>query len=524
MYNDCDNAVTAWSFCYLQRIVLVKKSSSIFIDADYSNVRVALLENNELAEFYIESSNTKKLVGNIYKGVVVNVLQGMQAAFVDIGLARNAFLYVGNTAIDRGELDRSDAVKIPDKLAIRQGDEIMVQVIKDEAGTKGARISDAVSLAGRFVVMTPTLDFIGVSRKITDEKVKERLYKLIETNRVDNCGFIVRTVAAEATKREIIAEMKSLYKLWITISQRYKSTAVRQPVYSEGDLVTRTLRDMLSSDVERIVVNSLDIYDDIRSHFNNGLAVFLDRLELYEGTDDLYKKYGIREKIDKLLDRKVWLSNGGYLIIDKTEALTVIDVNSGKYVGSAYLEQTVFEVNCQAAREIARQVRLRNIAGIIVIDFIDMEMQQNKQHVLKVLEESVASDRTKCKVLGMSALGLVEMTRKKIRNDISACLEDECPTCHGSGHILSLSSVINNIRTDLSELIAKHKPHTLIVGVNIEVFHKMFSGVMRRECENEWERVRIYIIADATFKRDDYQFRIENSRIITLPDSAKLLY
>lgn len=500
------------------------RKSSIFIDVDSSNVRVAMTENNELAEFYIESSSKKKLVGNIYKGVVVNVLQGMQAAFVDIGLEKNAFLYVGDMIIDRSELE-NHVIDIPEKLTIKPGDEIMVQVVKDEVGTKGARISSNISLPARSVVMTPTLNFFGVSRKIQDEKVREKLLKLVQDHAPKGCGFIIRTVAPEISKREILSEIKSLYKLWEAINQKFKTARPRELIYTEGDLVFRTVRDMLNSNIEHIITNSKEVYDTISEHLVKSLSVCADKLELYTGKTDMFKSYGIRQKIDMLLDRKVWLKSGGYLIIDKTEALTVIDVNSGKYTGNGtLLEDTVFEVNLEAAVEIARQIRLRNIGGIVVIDFIDMELNEHKEKLLQVLEESLSRDRTKCKVLGMTRLGLVELTRKKVRNDISSYLQDECTMCHGSGRIYSTSSVADRIRTDLMDLFATLNPPAVTVTVNPEVMTKVFTGAFSKECETIWAGKRIYMIPDERLSREIYRIQAEKDKILTLPDTARLVY
>jgi ribonuclease G len=502
----------------------LSKNSSIYIDVNSNNVCVAMIENDELAEFYIESSSQKKLVGNIYKGVVVNVLAGMQAAFVDIGLEKNAFMYVGDMVFDRAELQNHE-INIPEKLTISPGDEIMVQVVKDEVGTKGARISCNISLPGRSVVMTPTLDFLGVSRKITDEKIKQKLTKLVKAHAPKGCGYIIRTVAPEMSKREIVAEMKQLAKLWESIQQKYKKARPRELIYTEGDLVARIVRDILNSNVERIITNSKEVYDTISEHLVKSLAVCADKLELYTGKIDMFKYYGIRSKIEKLLDRKVWLKSGGYLIIDKTEALTVIDVNSGKYTGdSNLLEDTVFKVNIEAAQEIARQLRLRNIGGIVVIDFIDMELNEHKHKVLEVLEEALKRDRTKCKLLGMTQLGLVELTRKKVRNDISSSLQDECTVCHGSGRILSTAAVANKIRMDLLDLFATMDAPAVTVTVNPEVMTKMFTGIFSKECDTIWAGKRIYIIPNDNLLREMYRIQAHKDRVLTLPNTARLLY
>lgn len=500
------------------------RKSSIYIDVNSNNIRVALMENDELSEFYIESSSKKKLVGNIYKGVVVNVLQGMQAAFIDIGLEKNAFLYVGDMILDRSELEGDD-ITIPESLSISQGDEIMVQVVKDEVGNKGARVSSNISLPGRSIVLMPTLHFLGVSRKIADEKVRQKFIKFVQSKKRDDYGYIIRTVAPELSKREISNEIQQLHKLWDNINIDYKKARPKELVFTEGDLVSRTVRDMLNCNVENIITNSPDVYQIISEQLVKSLSVCSDKLALYNGKTDMLKYYDIQNKIDQLLNRKVWLKSGGYLIIDKTEALTVIDVNSGKYVGNGHqLENTVYEVNIEAAGEIARQLRLRNIGGIIIIDFIDMELCEHKNKVLETLSENLSHDRTKCKVLGMTQLGLVELTRKKIRNDISSYIQDVCTLCHGSGRILSISSVADKIRMDLKELFCTLDPPAVVITANPEVTVKLTGGVLSRECQTIWASKRIYAVPDEHLSRESFRLQAEKDNVLTLPDTAKLIY
>ncbi|MDR3319294.1 MAG: Rne/Rng family ribonuclease [Clostridiales bacterium] len=502
------------------------EAAEIYIDIDKSGKAcVALVEGGNLAEYYIERRAERRILGNIYKGVVVNVLHGMQAAFIDIGLSRNAFLYVGDISIDRSGVTNPENIKMPERLTLRAGDMIMVQVVKEESGAKGARVTSNISLAGRLVVMTPTLNFVGVSRKIPDEKTRGELEKTVLAARgQSDCGYIVRTAAAETGRRAVVAEMRELSERFDKISADYVKAAPKEMVFNEGNLVFRTVRDMIKPNVQRIYTNDAATFGDMKIQMKTGMADYIKKLELYADAKEMFTAFGLHQKIQQLIDRKVWLKSGGYLIIDKTEALTVIDVNSGRYSGGAQLEDTVFSVNLEAAEEIAHVMRRRNIGGIVIVDFIDMALEEHRASVLERLGEFLSLDRTKTKIAGMTQLGLVEITRKKTRNDISYDLTEPCPYCGGDGFIHSSEYVASRLKYDLQEIFRLSDPPAVTVTVSPSVKERLFSGLLSRECETIWALKRIYIVADENLHCNKYRIQIEKDTILTLADSAKLLY
>lgn len=495
----------------------------LFIDYHPKRVRVAMTENGELVEFYIERASQPKLVGNIYKGRVVNVLAGMKAAFVNIGLEKNAFLYVGESLVDRADLAKSP-LAMPQKLKVSAGDDILCQVVKDHFGTKGVRISQNVSLPGRLLVIMPQMSYIGISHKITDEDVRARLEKLVAANCPPNTGFIVRTEAAKAADEEIVAEMKLLINKWNNIKKSYEKTPEGTPVYEEGDLIFRTIRDLLSSDIDEIIVNNEIVYRDLNEKLS---AIYPDKdiLTLYEGKDNFLYHFNLAGKIDKLLKRKVVLKNGAYLIVDRTEALTVIDVNTGRYVGDTDLEETVFQTNLTAAEEIAKQLRLRNIGGIIVIDFIDMEKEEHQKEVVERLHKALLADRVRTSVPVMTSLGLVELTRKKTRSMIDGILLRECPYCHGDSYVYSEEFVIMKIREYLVNLFNGENPKNVLITVHPDVCEKIFSlRYLATDCMTLWRAKRIYIIPESNMHVDDFSAAYNNESVLTLPSSARMLY
>ena len=359
----------------------------LFIDYHPKRVCVAMTENNELKEYYVEKATKPKIVGNIYKGKVVNTLQGMKAAFVNIGLEKNAFLYAGETLVDKTTLG-DGALVMPQKLNVSPGDRIMCQVVKDYFGTKGVRVSQNISLPGRLVVIMPQMDYVGISHKISDEARRVALLKLVKENCPAGVGFIIRTAAQNADDADIVKEMNSLVQKWKSIVQSYKTAQDGDVVYEEGDLIFRTIRDILDSDIDRIIVNNEIVARDLRQSL---VEIYGDRdvVELYTGTENLFKYYNLQSQISKLIKRKVILKNGAYIVIDRTEALTAIDVNTGKYVGENDLEQTFLNTNFLAAEEIAKQLRLRNIGGIVIVDFIDMELEESRKKLLAAFEKEL---------------------------------------------------------------------------------------------------------------------------------------
>lgn len=499
------------------------KKSQILIDVEENMSNVSLIEDGRLNEFYIEYKQSNRLTGNIYKGKVVNVLQGLQTAFVNIGLTRNGFLYVGETLDDRPDLKKSGI--IPEQLNIKEGDYCMVQVTKEEIGLKGARLSLNISIPGRYVVYLPNIDFVGISNKITDPEMREKLTKILEKNKPKGGGLIARTICLDAKKSDILAEIKRMQVLYENVQSNYDSADKVELVHTEGDLIFRTVRDMLSTDVEAIICNDYQTVQGLKIGLKSLKSDFYNKVQYYESEYDIWDIFGIAAQVDKLLDRKVMLPSGGSLVIDHTEALTVIDVNTGKFVGSFNHEETVFATNIEAAREIARQIRLRNIGGIVVVDFIDMLDDAHKTAVVEALRMEALHDRTKTRVQDMSSLGLVEITRKKVGNGLSTFLLTECPHCKGSGSAPNGDYIARKLKSAIARLFAEHTYSSAFVVISSSEIDYMFaSRYFTRLCENEWKSKRIYLIANDLIKPQNFTITGTNDLSLTLPIGARLLY
>jgi ribonuclease G len=400
----------------------------ILVNVTNGVTKVAVLEEGQVAEIYVEQGGDERIIGNIYKGIVNNVLPGMQAAFVDIGLEKNAFLYVQ----DLSNCPANGSVNICD--LVKEGQEIVVQVKKEPVGGKGARVTTKLTLPGRYLVLMPHVAHIGVSLRIEEQVERERLTQIASELKPEKAGLIVRTIAAGASPEVFKQDLKSLLKLWQKIKQRMANSSAPTLLHQDLRLIPRVLRDLFSEDVQKLRINSAGVSERILTYldvFAPDLKQRVDRCD----TQQLFDKYHVEKEIKRSLNRKVWLKNGAYLVFDQTEALTVIDVNTGKFIGASNLADTVFKTNCVAAREIVRQLRLRNIGGIIIIDFIDMDTEEHRQKVLDILENELKKDRVKTSILGLTALGFVEMTRKKIRPPLTNVLEKKCPFCDGKGRV-----------------------------------------------------------------------------------------
>ena len=426
----------------------------IIADVRDGQTRVAILEDGELVELFMEGEGKWEITGNVYRGKVENVLPGMQAAFVDIGLEKNAFLYVDDIILDGGVFEFSDEQGISKNNALTQsiggmiskGQELTVQILKEPIGTKGARVTTQITLPGRYMVLMPLVDYIGVSRRIEDEGERQRLKGIAEEIRPVGMGLIVRTAAKGRKEEDFLWEIDFLSRLWGKIQTREQKGKVPRALYQDEGIIYRIIRDFYTPDMGRIIINDKEEYDKLMELADVLFPGLADKMELFDHEEGIFQYYNIEPKIEKALQRKVWLKSGGYIIIDPTEALTVIDVNTGKFVGSRNLEDTVLKTNLEAAREIAHQIRLRDIGGIILIDFIDMDVAKNRERVLEVLNHSLKKDRVKTSILGFTGLGLVEMTRKKIRGRLSTKLLKDCPHCHGTGRVHS--EVMSAIKTE----------------------------------------------------------------------------
>ena len=433
----------------------------IVVDINPYQTRTVLLEDGAPSEIYIEQRGKERLVGNIYKGRVQNVLPGMQAAFVDVGLERNAFLYAGDIKLDDGEFQFGDSctevpTEIPNiKEIVKPGQEIMVQVIKEPVGNKGVRVTTHITLPGRTLVLMPMVNYIGVSRRIEDEKERTRLKETIAKVKPDNMGVIVRTAALDKSVEEFESDMAFLTRMWERIQNKCQMLTAPRLIHAEEPLVFRTIRDLFTPDIGRLTINDREFYEKVQVVAGILSPTLKDRVVLQDTLPDRFDELNLDAVIDKALSRKVWMKNGAYIIIDQTEALTTIDVNTGKYVGNTdNLQETITATNCEAAKEIARQLRLRDISGIIIIDFIDMDEIADKERVLETLRAELRKDRTKSNVLGITQLGLIEMTRKKSRKCISNTLETSCPYCGGTGRVMTAETVLLKVRKKLMRSFA----------------------------------------------------------------------
>ncbi len=465
-------------------------SSLLLVNAESPEKRVALLENGELAELYVERPGEHGIVGNVYKGRVVRVLPGMQAAFVDIGIGRAAFLYVADVVGPKGDLrqlfaaDQEEQVEgddlpreevartldlTPIQERVHEGQELLVQVAKDPIGTKGARITSYISLPGRHLVFMPGVDHVGISRRIVGDKERKRLREIVDAMRPSGAGFIVRTVAEGQSKETLQSDMAFLIKVWSEILERDSGESAPALLYRDLDLTLRTVRDLFSTSIEKIVVDDPEEHGRLRRFVATFSPQRESSLELYDGQEPLFDAYGIELGLDRALERKVWLKSGGYLIIDQSEALTSIDVNTGRYVGRRNLEDTITKTNLEAVKEVVSQLRLRNIGGIIIIDFIDMEREANREKVWRALQDALRSDRAKCNVLKISDLGLVEMTRKRTRESLGQQLTETCPYCEGKGHVKSTLTVTYEVLREIRRQGASLPGDRIVVGVHPEV-------------------------------------------------------
>jgi ribonuclease G len=442
-------------------------ANELIINARPQETRVALVENGQVVELHIERRTGQELMGNIYRGRVVRVLPGMQAAFVDIGLERSAFLYVSDVHKDIMELEQmmlrnsggdeppmreeevpnreTTEVSFSVEDLLHEGQDIMVQVSKEPLGTKGARLTSYVSLAGRHLVLLPTVNHIGISRKIEDPAERERLKSMIQELRPNHSGFIVRTASELADRSKIKSEMDFLLKLWASVQEKMARSSGASLLHKELSISLRSVRDLFAREVDRLIIDSPDVYTQVMEFIETFVPVLKYSVDLYDGGEPIFDYYGIEMEISRALHRKVWLKSGGYIVIELTEALTAIDVNTGSYVGTRNLEETILKTNLEAVKEIALQLRLRNLGGLIVIDFIDMEKKPNREKIFTTLKEALNKDKAKTHILKMSELGLIEMTRKRTRENLNRILGEPCFYCEGRGFLKSKKTLCYEI-------------------------------------------------------------------------------
>lgn len=497
-------------------------TSDIIINVTLDEVRVGLLEDGQLVEFYVERKKEVSLVGNIYKGKVVKILPGMQSAFVDIGLEKAAFLYVADIRTEVEDFteflgdeeepfdiqSRRGRPDLPINELLQEGQEVLVQVSKDPIGTKGARCTSYITIPGRNLVLMPTIDHIGISRRIVNVDERQRLKSIVEELKPKGYGLIIRTASESATSTELEADMDFLLLLWDNIQKKKEKVSAPSLLYSDLDLIFRSVRDLLTHNVDRLIVDSKEEFESIQDFVNSFFPKLLNKLELYEYREPIFDSFSIELDVYKGLDRKVWLKSGGYIVIDQTEAMTVIDVNTGKYVGKEDLEDTILKTNLEAVKEIAYQIRLRNLGGIIIIDFIDMEMIENKDRLYNAFVESMKKDRAKTTIFNVSELGLIQMTRKRIRESLERTLCESCPMCDGKGFVKSSKTVSYEILRRLKKATF-HKSTKVIISA-----HPMVADFLSDEQRAGLEElevtcaIEIIVKADSRMHRESFDINI----------------
>ena len=487
----------------------------IYINESMGETRIAIMEDGQLVEVYIEKQDKHRMVGNVYRGVVENVLPGMQAAFVDIGYDINAFLpfteIQNNEYLDEDDLKDNDRKNNRNngsiKVDLTTGQEIYVQVIKEPFAGKGPRVTTEIALPGRLIVLVPNSKYVGISKKMWDKYERRRLKKIANKIKEKNVGLIIRTVAEGKSEEQLNNDYTTLIKKWKNVEKKVKSSKAPSLVYEDLETASSVIRDLFSPDVEKIVIDSKKLFRKTQTYLDEVSPNMASRLDYYKLKTPVFEGMGIEDEIAKLLRPKVWLKSGAYLIIEKTEAMVVVDVNSGRYVGKKGHEENSLKINLEAAREVARQLRLRDLSGLIVIDFIDMRVEENRKKIYYELRKELKKDRAKVAVSPISEFGLLEMTRQRIRLSLIDSMSDECPTCHGAGKIISIETLITRIDHWVRRYKSKFRNLRLRLDLHPENADflttnkkKVLRGLM-------WKNfVHISIEANASIKRDQYRF------------------
>ena len=496
-----------------------------FLDRYCGQTFAALIADGQLTEFSCEPEHRDACVGNIYKGRVTNVLSGMNAAFINCGLAKNCYLSMDEFYTDYHKYDGKLGESTAPPLHLKIGDEIIVQVTHPPRGNKGAKVTTHLSFVGKTIIYLPNTDFLGISRKITDQALREKLLEQTGKmrERLDE-GYILRTQGATATQKQLKAEAAYLKSLYKEMQALEKDAPVGSVLYEDEDLPVRVMRDSYGDEITAIHVGDERLYKRLLRLVKLRKDIPVRKLLLYTGERAMMTEYGISPLIYNAASPVVPLDNGGYIVIDPTEAMTVVDVNTGSYVGETSLEDTVFAVNLAAAAEIARQVRLRNIGGIVVVDFIDMVSEEHKEKVTEALRERLAEDSAKCNVLPMSELCLTQFTRKRVGNEVRSYLVKPCPHCAGRGHLHEDIFVITLIRSKIIDCFADGYT-AAIVDINDGIMRKILQeGLFSEELSTRWKNKRVYFVPHKTYKEDTISVRGENSSVLTLPDKAQILY
>jgi len=510
----------------------------IVINSNPFEKRVALLEDRLLTELYIERRRSKRINGNIYKGRVTRVLPGIQAAFLDIGLQRDAFLYVMDVDDSMSEYEKlmmgsediqTDFCQLLDEEEksfpfypphylptvniqdlVKDGQELLIQVIKEPLGTKGARVTTNITLPGRYLVYMPNVDHIGISRRIEDKDEKTRLKDLIQKLKKPGSGYIIRTVGEGKGEEEFISDIDYLSKLWDKIVTRSNAANSPSLIHKDFDIVFKTIRDIFSNDINTLIIDSEDEYERCIEFVDTMMPSLTDRIRIFNKNKPIFEHYNIEKQIEEALSSKIWLKSGGYIVIDETEALVTIDVNTGKFVGeSDDLEETIYKTNKDAIHEIVRQIRLRDLGGIIIIDFIDMCKEENRNKLLEALELELKKDRMRSKILQLTQLGLVEMTRKRIKQSLGKVLTSPCPECNGTGRIKSVLTICRSIQREIDKISSSAVGDEILIKAHPEIaafFFKQENDVLEY-LEIKYKK-RITIKSDSSLHFDEYRIDV----------------
>ncbi|MDD5772481.1 MAG: Rne/Rng family ribonuclease [bacterium] len=494
----------------------IKVKREIFINVGQKDTRVALRENGRLCEIFWEKRETGRLVGSVYKGKISRVIPGIQAAFVDIGLEKNAYLSLSDAGFlgddSDGEIEKISASRAdksgPFNSSLKRNQEVLVQIAKEPLGEKGARITTHIALPGRYLVFMPTEDHVGISRKIESEEERTRLRKLVKEIKPQGKGIIIRTVAGKRSKKDLSSDVQFLSKLWDKIQKTSNSVRAPSLIHQDLGIIFRVIRDLMSFDVVKLVIDSHSEYEEIMEFVSYIQPNLKSRVEFYQGQEPLFSFYGIEHEIYEALNRSVKLKCGGHIVIDETEALVSIDVNSGKFIGKKDLEETALKTNLEAAVEIAKQMRLRDLGGIIVVDFIDMEREENKGKVLATFREALKSDRSRTNVVAYGKLGLVEMTRKRSRPSLEKLLGEVCPCCRGEGIVRPVAVIAGEVFNEI-----KHKKYDQFTNRILVKVHNSVAIYILREAISEVRYLEKLLNRDIFIKADK-DINMENYEII----------
>jgi ribonuclease G len=496
-------------------------STELLVNVAPFETRIARIESGLAEEIYLERESDRGLKGNIYKGRVQRVLPGIQAAFVNIGMEKSGFLYAGDIAVPEShdvEIAAAEEVENgseepsggsvsqegpqrrvipPISTLLKEGQEILVQVSKDPIASKGPRLTSLLSLAGRYLVYLPGVDHVGIARRLEESEERERLLAIGREIKPEGGGLIIRTVAEGHSQNDLKKDFDFLIRLWGDVEKRSRHAAPGSMIYTDLNLYLRVMRDYVDDEVEKIHIDSREAYQSMKKFAKNFMPEVSKRLYYYPGERPIFDVYGVEEEIDRALERKIPLRSGGHIIIDQTEALVAIDVNSGSFVGSRSMEETGFKTNMEAAKEIVHQLRLRNLGGIIVVDFIDMQEQENKARLMEVLDEVLKRDKSKTNVAQLSSLGLVEMTRKRTRDSLGRMLQEECKRCHGSGYIKSLTTICYQLFREIVAEARAYPCEKLMV-----IAHPSLIDLLLGEESEDVAALETFLGKEISFKSD----------------------